>query len=681
MGIELSPPGPEWTLIERLPDPHILLRPIRDGDGRVSGAQLVAVNTAAGRELRERGGVSIGDDLLTKGDHCWTSLTRECLPAISRGEPFVGNELESCGPDGARQLVDVRGVSVADDYLLTWRDVTSFAEELAAIRTGRNTLRQALDALPDPYALLEPVRDATGLTQDFTVADLNLAAAAHAGGDRAALVGQRLSSLVPPRAVPFLLTVAAPVADARSNSSADGVSFDDTGGTRLFDVRAVPVGSRVALTWRDVTERERTNRRLAESEEHFRLLADNASDIVFRGTPDATLSWVSPSILEVLGYKPQDVVGLPAIELVHPEDRSVVPGNVTRAPEADTWSYEGRFLTAAGGSRWMSVTARAVLHNDGSVRAWVGAARDIEEQHRAQQALADSEQRFRLLAENSSDIVMLVKGGVVTWISPAVSLELGGEPEDWVGRPVRDMTHPSDVARLNRISTALEDHASVAGRGRIRDFAGNFRWIEVTARAYLNGNGAKDGYLASLRVVDEKVAREDELRRLARFDDLTGALKRSEAVKHLSHLIRDRRGPELRSAVLFIDLDYFKDVNDTAGHAAGDEFLVTFADRVRKVIRSDDLLARVGGDEFLVILDRVRSADEAVAIAEKIREQAAVPVDSAVGVLTSSVSIGVTLVRPGDDVDLILARADEAMYEGKRGGRDQVICFDDDRRV
>ena len=135
-----------------------------------------------------------------------------------------------------------------------------------------------------------------------------------------------------------------------------------------------------------------------------------------------------------------------------------------------------------------------------------------------------------------------------------------------------------------------------------------------------------------------------------------------------------RSGHEL--AVLFCDLDHFKEINDIHGHAAGDEVLRVTASRLREVLRtSDDLAARIGGDELLVVLHGVRDMDDAVSIAEKLRAAAAQPVSTATGPVTATLSIGVTLAHPDESTDELVARADTAMYQAKQSGRNRVVPF------
>jgi diguanylate cyclase (GGDEF)-like protein len=188
-----------------------------------------------------------------------------------------------------------------------------------------------------------------------------------------------------------------------------------------------------------------------------------------------------------------------------------------------------------------------------------------------------------------------------------------------------------------------------------------------------------DGFVATSRIVDAQVAAEQQLEHRARTDELTELLNRKEVLSRIETLgVQSRRtGQEL--AVLFCDLDRFKEINDIHGHAAGDEVLRATAMRLREVLRtSDDLAARIGGDELLVALHGVRDMNDAVSIAEKLRVAASQPITTPSGSVSTTLSIGVTLAKPDESTDALVARADSAMYRAKQTGRNRVMPFSDE---
>ncbi|MBX9244799.1 diguanylate cyclase [Actinotalea ferrariae] len=171
-----------------------------------------------------------------------------------------------------------------------------------------------------------------------------------------------------------------------------------------------------------------------------------------------------------------------------------------------------------------------------------------------------------------------------------------------------------------------------------------------------------------------------ELRRRALHDDLTGLANRTAFWDRLAHRLDVGDGPRTRCAVLFLDLDDFKTVNDTLGHRAGDQLLVDVARRITSQLRAGDLAARVGGDEFVVLLDDVATADAALTVAHRISEALRAPHELGGHRYTAASSIGVAVGPDGlDTPDAIVAAADAAMYDAKRRGSDACVVYDRER--
>ena len=411
----------------------------------------------------------------------------------------------------------------------------------------------------------------------------------------------------------------------------------------------------------------------------FQLVIQNADDVVVRTDDAGTVRWVSLSIDRELGWRPADLVGRRIDDLVHPDDRerlSVLRERMHGSSEDEAAPREEfRIALPHDGWRWVSDAGRLLRDRDLGIAGELHTMRDIDNEVTARRALAESEERYRLLAENASDVVVHIRNDIIDWVSPSVEAALGGRAEDWIGRRIDDLVSAEDRDRQNRDLQLLATQPSVVTRFRMADRSGRMHWLEGHSRRYLGRMGEPDGYIVSIRVVDDIVAAERTLERQAMYDSLTGLLNRAEAMDAVSRLVGDDRRTGASIAALFCDLDGFKEVNDTHGHAAGDEVLRVLADRIGTRIRKGDLAARIGGDEMLVILVGVRDAADAMAIAEQIREAAALPVNIAGGQVSTSLSIGVTLAEPGEGTDELVARADRAMYRAKQTGRNQVVLL------
>jgi diguanylate cyclase (GGDEF)-like protein/PAS domain S-box-containing protein len=250
---------------------------------------------------------------------------------------------------------------------------------------------------------------------------------------------------------------------------------------------------------------------------------------------------------------------------------------------------------------------------------------------------------------------------------------LGWDPADWIGRRTDDFMHPASREAISDGRVQLESEGSVSGRTRMRAKDGSYHWVHAHARRYLDSDGAPDGVVETLRTVDAEVTAERVLQRQARVDALTGLLNRNAALDQVSAVLRQTPRTGDKCAVLFCDIDNFKGINDAHGHAAGDAVLAGVAQRIVASVRDKDPVARIGGDEILLLLVGVHDLDAAAQVGQKIRRAVRPPVDTDDGPVSCTLSIGVTLVASNDTVDSAIARADEAMYRAKDAGRDTII--------
>ena len=447
--------------------------------------------------------------------------------------------------------VDHAGAVVGE--VVGLRDVHDLVQARDAAQRDRGRLQATLDSLIDPHVLLDAVRDERGAIVDFTCSDANQAACAYLDRTRAELLeGSLLQTSLAAEGSGLLTRIIDVVDGGQSLILDDFVYVNDVlpMADLHFDLRGVKVGDGLSLTWRDITDRQST----------------------------------------------------------------------------------------------------------------------ID-------AMAASEEQFRLLAENSSDVVLRIRRGIVLWVSPSITTSLGWTPQEVSGRHVGGLVHPDDRDYAALEQAKVDVGGAVMCRFRVRARDGRYHWVENHARPYLDAAGVQDGLVASTHVVDAEVATERELEWRACHDELTGLLSRKAALERLSFIGRCKRKPGDEYAVVFCDIDAFKSINDTHGHATGDEILRSFASRITSTVRGGDVVARVGGDEILVVLDGVHDIDEARMIAEKIRVAVKRPVPMAGESICATVSVGVTVACPGDSIDAMVTRADEAMYRAKKAGRDRVLTI------
>ncbi|MDR6318508.1 sensor domain-containing diguanylate cyclase [Actinoplanes couchii] len=289
--------------------------------------------------------------------------------------------------------------------------------------------------------------------------------------------------------------------------------------------------------------------------------------------------------------------------------------------------------------------------------------RRVEED--AAEQLRRREERYRALVQDSCDVINVVgRDGVIDSVSPAALAVMGYRPEDLVGSDYFQLIHPDDVGAIRACwdGGALEQRTEV----RTRHADGSWHWHDVTLRD-LTGQPAVAGFVVSHRDVTERREFQDLLQHEAAHDVLTGLLNRGALVRALEQALAALTDGD-RLAVLFIDLNDFKPINDTHGHQAGDTVLVAVAHALQRSVLGSDTIGRLGGDEFAVVLHHIASLDNAIAVATRILAAMAEPVEVPGTTIRCRGSIGIAASDPGGgaDTDELLHRADAAMYEAKR---------------
>jgi diguanylate cyclase (GGDEF)-like protein/PAS domain S-box-containing protein len=285
--------------------------------------------------------------------------------------------------------------------------------------------------------------------------------------------------------------------------------------------------------------------------------------------------------------------------------------------------------------------------------------------YRSQVQRRRADERFQALFQHAPDIVTVIDtDGRMIFTSPSSAAILGFEPGMLVGQSVFELVHPDDQASMReRLQSILTDPAGVLRlQCRVRASTGHYRWFDFTASNQM-ANPALNGVVINARDVSENRAFQERLAHEAQHDPLTGLPNRRR--------MQDALGSSLRRdpvAVLFVDLDGFKPVNDQFGHEAGDELLRQVAERLSGCIRAGDVLSRVGGDEFVVLMPGVLGPGDVEAMANRVRMVVEMPFRIAGQHVTIGASVGVHLAGPAEDPDSALRAADHAMYEIKRAG-------------
>jgi len=305
----------------------------------------------------------------------------------------------------------------------------------------------------------------------------------------------------------------------------------------------------------------------------------------------------------------------------------------------------------------------------------LGSAELAEEVHRQ-----NSEARFSTLVQNTSDLItVLAADNTVLYQSPSIERVLGYTPEEVVGRSFEELLHSDEQGRLLR---RLTDGAGATGRPEViecllRDKQGNLRHYEILHTDLLD-DPAVGGIVLNGRDVSERKKFEEQLAHQAFHDPVTALANRALFNERVRHAVARTLREGVGMAVLFVDLDDFKTVNDSLGHAAGDRVLMEAAQRISGSVRAADTAARFGGDEFAILLEDVHNVQQAAETAERILEALSRPIQLDHNDLTIRASLGISVAEPGrpTDADELIRNADAAMYIAKSDGKGGYRVFE-----
>ncbi len=373
---------------------------------------------------------------------------------------------------------------------------------------------------------------------------------------------------------------------------------------------------------------------------------------------------VDGAITQILGWSSEEIVGCRSIEFIHPDDHALA---------VDNWM---EMLASPGPGRrvrlrhrcqdeswvWFEVTNHNLL-NDPDYRCVVSEMVDISEEMAAHELLAGVAEAIPV------GLFQVDADRRIVYTNDRLHEILGVERVDSVAAQLATVTD-GDRPELER---AIDQ---VLGEALHTDIevelclppSGELRFCTISFRALSRNDGTVRGAIACVADITDGARMREELKRRAMFDELTGCYNRASIMRALDANIASGQRQSER-VVMFVDLDCFKDVNDRHGHATGDELLSIVAHRLQGAVRSEDLVGRIGGDEFLLLCPDIGGPDQAMKLAERLTEALREEVRVATGSISQLISVGVAWSSgEGTDADAIVAQADNAMYESKREG-------------
>jgi diguanylate cyclase (GGDEF)-like protein/PAS domain S-box-containing protein len=418
----------------------------------------------------------------------------------------------------------------------------------------------------------------------------------------------------------------------------------------------------------------------------LKTLLGNLDGMVYRCRDDEhrTMEFVSDGCRRITGYGIDDLLHNRRVSyhsLIHPDDRERVRTATHEGLQlSGRFDCEYRIRHASGEIRWVWETGTGIFDDDGQLIAVEGIVQDITARKESSQALREAERRYYNLFENAIEGIFRTSlDGQYLDANPALARIYGFDS------PAELMASLKDIGKQLYVEPSRRDEfiALMRSRGSVSGFEsqvyrrdGEIIWISENARAVHDDDGRIVCYEGTVEDITERKLYQARIEQQANYDSLTGLANRSLLNDRLQHAIRTAAAYGTRVAVVFVDLDRFKFINDSLGHHVGDELLRAMAERLKASVRESDTVARLGGDEFVLLINGHGEPDDVAVVLERMLSNISQPWTIPQGDCNVTCSIGVAIYPDdGDNAQTLLKYADTAMYRAKERGRNNFQFF------
>ena len=440
----------------------------------------------------------------------------------------------------------------------------------------------------------------------------------------------------------------------------------------------------------DITGRKKVEEKLRHEEQRFRALAEQSSDIIVLVNREGIITYENPAVERYLGLKAEERIGVSIFERIHPDDLKLsidTFNTLSRDINAPDPHFEIRLRNRNGSWHTFELVGSKMIHEN-VVEYVILNLRDITERKQAEsqreaalEALRQSEEKYRSILETIQEGYFEVDfAGNFTFFNDSLCRNLGYSKEELMGMNNRQYTDKEHSKKLFQTFNKVYNTGEPTERfdWQIIRKDGTKRYVESSVSLQKDSSGKPAGFRGIVRDVTERKQIEQQLNHIATHDTLTGLPNRMLFIDRLGVALAQSKRNRHKLAVMMLDLDNFKNVNDTLGHMVGDQLLKEVGYRLSGLLRQNDTVARLGGDEFIVLLSDLERMEDVIRVAEIILKAFKQLFVCGNHKLTSSTSIGIAVYPDdGNDIDSLLKNSDMAMYFVKMHGRNNYKFFAD----
>jgi len=430
---------------------------------------------------------------------------------------------------------------------------------------------------------------------------------------------------------------------------------------------------------RDITERKKLEEDLSESKNRYKSLL-NASPEPIYVLSYGVIRYINLAAVEMFGFQsPDEILGRHILDFVHPDSWELVKSKIRRITLEGNFPkeiVEQKMLRADRSIFLTEATSLGIEYEDEPAVQVI--LRDITEKKILLENLVRSEEKYRLIAENMTDLVSIIdENGVTSYVSPSFFTVLGIPLNKLEGTSAKDYVHPEDLPKVLKIfNQIMSTKGSANVDFRLKHTTKNWLWVESKATFFIDEEHGKPFLLIVSRDVEEKKHLREELKLMAFHDSLTGLPNRRLFYEKMQQSLKEAKRYQRKCALLYMDIDKFKWVNDNLGHSTGDELLKLFGQRVSGCLRETDVIARQGGDEFTILLSDIENEEDVQVCVKRILESLQIEWKVEEHIFKTTSSIGIALYpKDGENVDKLFMNADYALYEAKKNGRNTYRFF------